>query len=128
MATSTTTKSVPGNLFQSFVEYDGKGSLDIKKSVKAFEAAFNDWIKEQAEIKPAILAELKEHERLGEGKLSAFVMHRLHMKPTKENADRISASLDELLRGGKITYLTSEGGHKKGRGTGYVLAEADKQT
>lgn len=131
MTTNASSKNPPASFFQSFVDYDAKGGLDIRKSVKAFEAAFTDWVKEQGEIKPAILSELQEHPRLGEGDLQMFVMHRLHMKPGKEAKDRIQQALVELTKSGKIVYHTTESGQRRGRGAGYILASnatvADKE-
>lgn len=122
---ATVPKNVPSSLFQSFVVYDTKGNLDQRKSVKAFEEAFASWIEEQGEIKPAILLELQDNERLGEGKLVNFVIHRLRMKPTKENSDRVMQALTELSKSGKIVYQTTEGGQRKGRGAGYRLTSAN---
>lgn len=127
MATTKTISDIPSNFFQRFVEYDARGNLDPKKSVKAFEVQFGEWLKEQGEIKPAILAELEDHTQLGEGKLTNFVMHRLRMKPTKENADRIGQALEELQRSGKINYKTTESGQKKGRGTGFHLSGSESK-
>lgn len=111
----------PNATFQKFVVNAPNGSVDVKKSVKAFQDAFEDWLKEQGDIKPAILSELADHDRLGEGKLVSFVMHRLSMKPTKENEDRITSALNELSKSGRITYKTTEGGQRRGRGAGYTL-------
>lgn len=113
---------IPNAYFQKFVVNAPNGSVDVKKSVKAFSDAFEEWLKEQGDIKPAILQELSDHERLGEGKLVSFVMHRLRLKPTKENEERITSALGELSKSGKISYKTTEGGMRRGRGAGYQLA------
>ncbi len=112
---------IPNAYFQKFVVTQANGSVDVKRSVKTFQDAFEDWLKEQGDIKPAILSELSDHERLGEGKLVSFVMHRLRLKPTKENEDRITAALNELSKSGRIAYKTTESGRRRGRGAGYVL-------
>ncbi len=122
-SSSTVPSALPGTFFSQFAQYDAKGSVDTKKSVKAFEEAFNTWLQEQAEIKPAVLAELAQHDRLGANNLFMFVAHRLSLKPTKETQDRISQAIDELVRAGKIKYMTGESGAKRGRNIGYVLAE-----
>lgn len=113
----------PNATFQRFVVSAPNGSVDVKKSVKAFQDAFEDWIKEQGDIKPAILQELSEHDRLGEGKLVSFVTHRLRLKPNKENEERITSALAELAKSGRITYKTTEGGQRRGRGAGYILSQ-----
>lgn len=115
------TTTIPNAYFAKFVVNAPNGAVDVKKSVKAFQDAFEEWLKEQGDIKPAILSELSDHDRLGEGKLVSFVMHRLRLKPTKENEDRITSALTELAKSGRITYKTTESGRRRGRGAGYVL-------
>ncbi len=115
--------TVPNAFMQQFVVNAPNGGVDLKKSIKAFSDAFEDWIKEQADIKPAILQELQDHDRLGEGKLVNFVMHRLRLKPTKENEDRITSALEDLARTNRIHYKTTESGRRRGRGAGYVLGQ-----
>jgi len=113
---------IPNAVFQKFVVNAPNGTVDVKRSVKAFQDAFEDWLKEQNDIKPAIIQELTDHDKLGEGNLVTFVLHRLHMKPTKENEDRITSALEELQKSGRVRYMTTESGRKRGRGTGYILA------
>lgn len=114
---------IPNAVFQSFVVYQPNGSIDMKKSVKKFEEDFTSWCKEQSDLKPAILQELTNYKRLGEGKLTNFVLHQLQLQPTKENNDRIQNALQELQRAGKIVYKTTESGKRRGRGAGWVLRE-----
>jgi len=115
---------VPNSFFQRYVVYDAKGGVDMKKSMKQFEEAFTEWVKEQSDLKPAILSELAEYKRLGEGKLISFVVHALKLQPTKENVERIQNALQELSRAGKIVYQTTESGKRRGRGAGWTLREA----
>lgn len=112
---------IPNAVFQSFVVYAPNGTVDMKKSVRAFEENFTAWCKEQTDLKPAILQELTNYKRLGEGKLVNFTLHQL--QPTKENVDRITNALQELQRAGKIHYKTTESGKRRGRGAGWVLRE-----
>jgi hypothetical protein len=114
---------IPNAVFQSFVVHNPNGAVDIKKSVKSFEDSFTSWLKEQSDLKPAILEELKNYKRLGEGKLVAFTMRALQLQPTKENHDRIANALQDLQRSGKIVYKTTESGKRRGRGAGWVLRE-----
>lgn len=114
---------IPNAVFQSFVVYAPNGTIDTKKSVKSFEESFVAWCKEQADLKPAILQELQTYKRLGQGKLTNFVLHQLQLHPTKENTDRIQNALEELQRSGKIVYKTTESGKRRGRGAGWVLRE-----
>lgn len=114
---------IPNAVFQSFVVYMPNGAVDMKKSVKAFEENFTAWCKEQTDLKPAILQELTNYKRLGEGKLVNFTLHQLQLQPTKENVDRITNALQELQRAGKIHYKTTESGKRRGRGAGWVLRE-----
>lgn len=115
---------VPNSFFQRYVVYDAKGTVDVRKSMKQFEEAFSEWVKEQSDLKPAILSELQEYKRLGEGKLISFVVHALKLQPTKENVERIQNALQELNRAGKIIYQTTESGKRRGRGAGWTLREA----
>ena len=115
---------IPNSFFQRFVQYDTKGAVDVKKSMKSFEEAFTSWVKEQSDIKPAILAELENYGKLGEGELIYYVTHALKLRPTKENVERVQSGLAELAKAGKISYKTNENGQRKGRGTGWQLKEA----
>jgi hypothetical protein len=114
---------IPNAFFQKYVVYGANGSVDVKKSVKSFEEDFNAWCREQGDLKPAILQELTNYKRLGEGKLTHFVLHQLKLEPTKENVDRIQNALQELQRAGKILYKTTESGKRRGRGAGWVIRE-----
>jgi len=115
--------AIPNAFFQKYVVYGTKGEVDVKRSVSAFTEDFTAWCKEQTDLKPAILQELTEYKRLGEGKLINFTLHQLRLAPTKENMDRITNALQELQRAGKIVYKTTEGGKRRGRGAGWILRE-----
>lgn len=114
---------IPNAFFQQYVVYAPNGTVDVRKSVKQFEESFTEWCKEQSDLKPAILTELQNYKRLGEGKLTSFVLHQLQLQPNKENTDRIQNALQELARAGKIVYKTTESGKRKGRGAGWVIRE-----
>lgn len=114
---------IPNAFFQKYVVYATNGTVDVKKSVRSFEEAFTEWCKEQSDLKPAILQELQNYKRLGEGKLTNFVLHQLQLQPTKENTDRIQNALQELARAGKIVYKTTESGKRRGRGAGWIIRE-----
>ncbi len=114
---------IPNAFFQKYVVYAPNGTVDMKKSLKSFEEDFVAWAKEQSDLKPAILQELQEYKRLGEGKLINFTLHQLRLQPTKENVDRITNALQELQRAGKIHYKTTESGKRRGRGAGWVIRE-----
>lgn len=114
---------IPNAVFQSFAVYASNGMIDIKRSTKGFEEAFTAWVKEQSDLKPAIIQELQTYKRLGEGKLVSFTMRALQLQPNKENHDRIQNALQELSRAGKIVYKTTEGGQRRGRGAGWVIRE-----
>jgi len=107
--------AIPNAFFQKYVVYGTKGEVDVKRSVSAFTEDFTAWCKEQTDLKPAILQELTEYKRLGEGKLINFTLHQLRLAPTKENMDRITNALQELQRAGKIVYKTTEGAASKFR-------------
>ncbi len=115
---------VPNSFFQKFTVYAPNGSVDVRKSVKAYEEAFTAWIREQSDLKPAILQELQEYGRVGEGRLVNFTLHALKLMPNKENVERIQAALQELSRAGKIVYKETEGGKRRGRGAGWSLRES----
>jgi hypothetical protein len=117
---------IPNAFFQNYVVYAANGSVDVKKSLKKFEDDFNAWCKEQIELKPAILEELRTYKRLGEQKLVAFTMRSLSLQPNKENTDRIQNALQELQRAGQIMYKTTESGARRGRGAGWMLREDAK--
>ena len=114
---------IPNAFFQKYVVYGVKGEVDMKRSVAAFTEDFTAWCKEQTDLKPAILQELQEYKKLGEGKLVNFTLHQLKLSPTKENVDRIQNALQELQRAGKIVYKTTEGGNRRGRGAGWTIRE-----
>ncbi len=67
--------------------------------------------------------ELQNYKKLGEGKLTHFVLHALQLQPTKENTDRIQTALKELARSGKIIYQTTESGQRRGRGAGWIIKD-----
>lgn len=113
---------VPNSFFQQFTVYGANGSIDMRKSIKAYEEAFSAWIKEQSDLKPAILQEIQNYKRVGEGRLVNFTLHALRLMPTKENVERIQAALQELNRSGKIVYKETESGKRRGRGAGWSLA------
>ena len=115
--TSTTNNA----FFQQFVAYAEGGKIDTKKSLKNFEEAFHGWVKSQGDIKPAILAELTEYGRLGEGQLVNFVLHALKLPPNGENKERVLQSLKELEMAKKVNYITSESGARRGRGVGWEI-------
>jgi hypothetical protein len=114
---------VSNNFYQKFVVYDAKGNVDVKKSVAFFQENFTEWLKSQGDLKPAIIAELQQYGQLGEGKLVNFTLHALRLQPSKDNVERITTALQELERAGKVVYKTTQEGTKRGRGTGWSLAE-----
>lgn len=117
--------TIPNHVFLMFAVRNSTGGFDIKKTTQNFQEHFQAFAKAQAELHPAIIAELKNHGRLGGTKLVAFTMHALNLKATKENTDRIQNAIEELKGKGLVTYQTTEAGHSRGRGAGYVLVSKD---
>jgi hypothetical protein len=90
---------VPNAFFQKYVVYSPNGAVDTKKSVKSFEEDFTAWCKEQGDLKPAIISELQNYKRLGEGKLVAFTMRALSLQPNKEKLRPGSTALNRRQPG-----------------------------
>lgn len=120
METTGTNSSV-----SQFFQYAQNGTVDIRKTVKAFEDAVKEQLKAQEAIKPTIVQELKEWKRLGEMTLVANTLHALHLPNTGGNVEKVRMALKDLESGGKITYQTNEAGSRKGRNAGWTLSAGE---
>lgn len=122
MATETAT-AVPHSFVASFIVPDHKtGNVDMRKTLARFQESVEAYVKENAELKPTIMAELQQYELLGENRLIQFAMHALKLPATGESQERVKSAISELERAGKIVYKTSESGLRRGRGAGWQIA------
>lgn len=96
----------------------------MRKTLSNFQNAVETYIKENAELKPTIVAELQQYGHpLGEARLIQFVMHALRLPVHIESQNRIKSALQELVQAGRVVRKTNEGGGARGRGTGYQLSQ-----
>lgn len=120
----TDSAMVPGSFVAAFIVPGSKGEVDMKKTLGRFQSAVESYVKENAELKPTVLAELQQYNILGEGRLIQFTMHALKLPVNNESQERVKSAIKELESAGKIVYHTNDNGTRKGRGAGWAIAGA----
>ncbi len=109
---------------EQFIQRDARGVVDMKRTLKAFEEFVRAELKATEDIKPTILQELREYNRLGEGMLVAYTLHALHLPNNGENVKKIQIGIKELEAQGVIKYQTNDVGTRKGRNSGWMMVGA----
>lgn len=114
--------TISNSSVQQFLAFAPNGTVDMKKTLKAFEDHVRSALKAHEELKPTILNEVKEYKRIGEQALVMFTLHALKMPTSSENVDKIKAAIKDLEGAGQIVYNTNESGTRKGKNAGWMLA------